>query len=393
MSMRIGIDATGVWGLQTGTPSGIINYALEIIAGLLRVAPQHNFHIYFRNGILPEHEHLSALSEVHIIKSGNRKFLQQARLPFAARANLIDVMFFPFNSASLAFPCPTVTTIHDLHPFVVPTRFDIVHGAGTHGQLKSMLNKTYWRQMLRLACKRSTRIIAPSQATASDINDIFGVSREKIDVIFEGVNLDVFNSDNDGFDLVEFRSRHNLPDRYILCMGTHGYKNLEGAIKAFELLKKPQSEAFRTKLVIAGNPVVISSDVHKLIETLKLAEDVMIVGFFPQEEIKYLYQCAELLLFPSFYEGFGLPVVEAFACGTPVVASNRGALPEVGGDVALYVEPDDYQSMADLVAGLLQDRDFQIKKSRESLDRAKFFSWDRAALSTVKSFEHAIQDR
>ncbi len=99
--MKTGIDATGVWDLKTGAPSGIISYALEIMASLLRVAPGHGYHIYFRNDILQEYEHFHESSEIHVIKSRNRKVLQQVRLPMAARDNQIDVMFFPSNSASV----------------------------------------------------------------------------------------------------------------------------------------------------------------------------------------------------------------------------------------------------------------------------------------------------
>jgi glycosyltransferase involved in cell wall biosynthesis len=385
--MKIGIDATAVWDLKHGAPSGVINYTLDIMASLFRVGPEHNYHIYFRNDVLPEHEHFHEAGEIHVVASQNRKTLQQVRLPMSVHKDKIDVMFFPSNSASLLFPCPTVTTIHDLHPFVVPARFDIVHGASIHGRFRSVLNKTYWRQILRWASKRSTRVITPSEATAKDVRRFFGVDPSKIDVIFEGVDLNHFNTDRDGV----VPSTLGLPESYILCMGTHGYKNLEGAIRAFKLLGKARTD--RTKLVISGNPNVISAEVHQLIDQLELREAIEIVGFYPQDKIKYLYQHAEMLFFPSFYEGFGLPVVEAFACGTPVISSDRGSLPEVGGNVALYVEPEDYPAMAAAITRLLEDRDFRSAKASQSAERAQIFGWDRAGSETLKSLEKAAATR
>lgn len=383
--MNIGIDGTGIWGLQTGAPSGLINYTLNIIKNLVKVDRINNYQIYYRNGVPAELENLNSSTSFRIIKSRDRKLLQQITLPLVAKRDDLDLMFFPFNSASILFPCPTVTMIHDLHPYVVPEQFAIVHGAHAHGRYRAILNMMYWKQILKISSKRADRVIVPSTATAKDVERIFNVPSEKISVVFEGVDRKSFNSDTDGVDLNKFRDQYQLPNRYVLCVGTHGYKNLEGSVRSFGVVKQSRPED-PVKLVIAGNPQRITPDVTQLIKDLNLEDDVVVTGFFPDEGLKHLYQCAEFLLFPSFYEGFGLPVVEAFACGTPVVTSKSGSLPEVAGAAALLVDAHDAEDIAAAMIKLLSDDAFRAEKRSEGLARASTFTWEKTANRTLHAF-------
>ena len=278
--MRIGIDGTGIWGLETGAPSGLINYTLNIIRNMIAVDPTNDYHIYYRNGVPEQLENLSSATSTHVLSSRDRKLLQQVALPLAARRDSLDLMFFPFNSASILFPCPVVTMIHDLHPYVVPEQFAIVHGAHAHGRYRAILNMMYWKQILKISSKRADRVIVPSTATAKDIERIFHVPGEKISVVFEGVDRNFFNSHTDGVDLIQFRDKHQLANRYVLCVGTHGYKNLEGSVRSFGVVKQSRPED-PVKLVIAGNPQRITPEVIQLIKDLNLEDDVVVTGFFP----------------------------------------------------------------------------------------------------------------
>jgi glycosyltransferase involved in cell wall biosynthesis len=153
-------------------------------------------------------------------------------------------------------------------------------------------------------------------------------------------------------------------------------------------VKKSYTEPLH--LVVAGNKRYIGDDIYQLVSDLNIEKDVIFPGYFPEEDIQYLYRCAELLLFPSFYEGFGLPVLEAFASGIPVVTSTAGSLPEVGGDVALLADPDDPEEIAAGILALLSDHEFKERKRSEGLDWVKKFSWTKAAEETLKVFLQTV---
>ena len=222
-------------------------------------------------------------------------------------------------------------------------------------------------------------------ATKRDIVNIFHIPPENVDVIYEGVDKEYFNIDNHGQDLGRFREKYNLPNRYILCLGINAYKNIEGAVSSFCMIKK--NYAHSLKLVIAGKNY-LGEGIFQLVRDLNLENEIIFTGFFPQKDVKYLYQCAEVFLFPSFYEGFGLPVLEAFACGAPVVTSSTaGSLPEVAGEAALLVDPNDHEEIASAVLKLLDDKDFRDKKRQQGLKQVEKFSWEEAARMTLDVFK------
>ena len=387
--MRIGIDATGLWAANEESPSGIINYTIQITRGLLTVDHVHEYFIYCRNGISEPLAEFSSRAVLKVLRSRNRKLLQQTRLPFAAVRDGLDVMFFPFNSSALLCPCKSVVTIHDLHPFTVPERFAIVHGTHVHQtNWRSNANQWYWRTILRRSSQRASRVLAVSEVTKIDIENIFGIPADKIDVVHEGADQRIFARKEAAVDDDStFRRKYNLPPRYILCMGTHGYKNVEGSIRAFRLVKERAPEP--VKLVIAGAKRYLGEDKFHLVRDLSLENDVIFTDFFPDEDLPGLYAHADLLLFPSFYEGFGLPVVEAFGCGTPVVASTAGALPETSGDAALLVDPGNLEDIAAAVLALLTDEDLRTRQRERGWRRVKEFTWEGAARKTVRVLEKA----
>ena len=390
--MKIGIDATGLWATNEGAPSGIVNYTIGIMHGLLDLNVGHEFVIYFRNAVCEDLMSRSDSATFRVLRSRNRKWLQQTTLPLTAASDSLDVMFFPFNSSSLLCRSKSVVTIHDLHPFTVPERFAVVHSSQAHRtDFRAELNQWYWKSMLRQASRRATRVLAVSSVTKVDIETIFGVAGDKIDVVHEGVDLSVFAQEISGDDGLVFRKQYGLPDRYILGVGTHGYKNVEGSVIAFSKVK--ERAASPVKLVIAGTKRSLSANIFELVEKLGLGEDIVFTDFFPDADLNRLYRHSELLLFPSFYEGFGLPILEAFASGTPVVASTAGALPEVAGDAALLVDPTDHEGIAAAVLALLGNPQRRAELVQRGADRARQFTWHEAARGTLTVLEKAANER
>ncbi len=386
--MRIGIDATSVWGLGDGLLNGMIAYTAQLTKNLVTSDRENSYFVYCR-GEIPEIFADCAGSATFIpLSSSNRKLLMQWTLPRAAKNDGIDVLFFPYNSAALFSSIPWVVTIHDLHPFVVTDRFKRIHDS-TSGRkgISSQFNQAYWKWILRQSCARSTRVIAVSQKTKSDIVEIFGTRPDKIDVVHEAADHDRFNMNPDSVSRLEFLERYDLPDRYILVVGTHAYKNIEGILSAYR--HAVSKGLMDVGLVIAGNKAWLGTDDVELIATGAGASRIVLTGFFPDADLKYLYQFADLFLFPSFYEGFGLPILEAFSCGTPVITSNTGAMPEVAGEAAILVDPNNHVAIAEQLITVLNDAELRKNLANAGRDRARDFSWSKAAAETRGSLVRA----
>jgi glycosyltransferase involved in cell wall biosynthesis len=385
--MRIGIDATALW--SGATQSGITGYTIQIVEHLLKTNSSHDYYVYSFNEVPERLAAVPASVRFRVFKTWNRKLWQQTVLPLAAWRDRLDLMFFPSNSVAKFLPCASVATIHDLHPFVVPNAFRTVHRAEVYGnRLRSSVSRWYWRWVLA-AASRKDRVIAVSETTKSDIEKILAVQGDAIDVVYEGVDHDRFGVGEEGGEIFDaFLEKYRLPQRYILCVGTHGYKNLQGAIKAFYLVKQQRKNSLR--MVVAGNKHTLGGEILGLVQDLGLAEEIVFTGFVADEDMRSLYRCAEMLLFPSHYEGFGLPLLEAFACGTPVVTSRTGAMPEVAGSAALLVDPDDPTDIASAVSKILDDPNLREAKRRQGLARVRMFSWEEAGRKTLGVLEKAL---
>lgn len=387
-SLRIGVDATGIWGLKEDAPGGIITYTVEIINGILATDSRNQYLVYCFNEVPGRLLDTAPNVDFRIHRRWNRKVWQQLVLPLLGLRDRLDVMFYPSNSCSLFFPCRSVATVHDLQPYVIPEPFTRAHSSKVHAtRWRALSNRWYWRLMLRVAAAKD-HVLVPSECTKRDLERIFGTRAEKIHVIPEGVDTARFNRQGDvEFNRDEFLARFELPKRYILCVGTHAYKNLAGSVRAFDTVRRQIRQPIH--LVVAGTTRPLEDAVVNLIEELGLEERVVFTGYFPDEQLGHLYRCAELLLFPSFYEGFGLPVLEAFACGTPVVASNRGSLPEVAGDAAVLVDPNDPDQIAAGVLKILNEPGIRAENQRRGLDRVRQFTWSTAGRRTVDVLRQA----
>ncbi len=382
--MRIGVDATGVKLL-----SGINVYTINLVNHILR-ADSGNEYVIYCMGQVPDGMTVHpSHARFEVIPAGNRKLWQQIGLPRRARRDGLDLLFFPSNSVALRAPCKTVATIHDLHPFVHPEPFRNVHTAKLHkGIIQATLNHYYWKNMLRWAARKD-RIITDSRNTADDVMNHFGVSDEKIDVVLLAVDRDRFAAGDEPGGRESFLARHHLPPHYVLCVGTHAFKNLEGSIRAFHEARLESD--FPVKLVIAGSKSGVSDSLYGLVRELDIEEHVRFIGFFPDEDLPGLYRQAVCLLFPSFYEGFGFPILEAFSCGTPVLTSNCSCMPEVAGTAALLADPHDPQDIAAKLALLLNSSSLRAEKIREGLEQASQFSWEKVARETIASFRKVME--
>jgi glycosyltransferase involved in cell wall biosynthesis len=179
--------------------------------------------------------------------------------------------------------------------------------------------------------------------------------------------------------------KYHLPKRFILYFGTiEPRKNIVGLIKAFELLKEKNKDFKNACLVIAGGKGWLFRDIFEAAEKSKYAKQIIFTGFVSPEDKVYLYNLAELFVYPSFFEGFGFPPLEAMACGVPTITSNTSSLPEIAGEAALMIDPYDVEELAWAMEEILSDGNLSKELGKRSLDRAKMFSWDKCAEETLK---------
>jgi glycosyltransferase involved in cell wall biosynthesis len=262
-----------------------------------------------------------------------------------------------------------IVTIHDVIPLILPWAFPLRH-----------------RLVLATAFARIRRqadmVIVPSAAAAEDVVRYLRVDRERIKVIPMGCDAR-FQPIGDPAPALRLRRRYGLPERYILFVGTlEPRKNLKTLLQAFALLldEKPQDDP---KLVVAGGKGWGHVGMLETTQALGLRDHVLFTGFVDDDDLPGLYRGASLFVYPSLYEGFGLPVLEAMACGVPVITSNRSSLPEVAGDAALLVDPSQPEALAAAMASILNDGELRQALRSKGLIRAQEFTWDAVAQKTL----------
>jgi glycosyltransferase involved in cell wall biosynthesis len=290
----------------------------------------------------------------HLARVGLDRLLPDAEL-FHATEHLL----LPLRSI------PTVLTVHDL----------IFRHLPMHHK---PLNRWYLNVTMPLYCRRATHVIAVSECTRRDLIAAYDLPEDKVTVVHEAAAPRFRLQPPEAVAAV--RSRYGFPDRYLLFVGTiEPRKNLTCLLSAFEAV---HAEGLSDGLVIVGRRGWLYDDFFARLEQSPVRDAVLFPGYVPDEDLPAVYSGAQGLVFPSAYEGFGLPVLEAMACGTPVVASNVSSLPEIGGDAALYSDPVDVEGMTEAVRRLLCDAELREHLRARGLERAAEFSWERAAART-----------
>jgi glycosyltransferase involved in cell wall biosynthesis len=266
-----------------------------------------------------------------------------------------------------------VVTIHDLSFIRFPTLFRAA-------------NRLYLNVLTRLSARRAQRLIAVSIQTAQETMRLLGVPPERIDVVYHGVDPVFHPLPAD--EIVAFRQRRGLPEQYVLFVGTlEPRKNLVRLVEAFARTRESH-----VKLVLAGGKGWLYDELFDTVETLGLQEDVIFPGYVTSEELPLWYNAATVFCYPSVYEGFGFPVLEAQACGTPVLTSNISSLPEAAGDGALLVDPYDVDALAAGLHRLLHDESLRHQLQESGLAHAGRFSWMDTARETARVYRRALTE-
>jgi len=345
---RIGVNALY---LIPGGVGGTEIYLRELLSALARIDAANEYYVFFNletgPEIVPKQSNFHAKPQaVHAAFRPARILWEQIILPLEASRYRLDVMFNPGFTAPILSPCPNVTTFHDLQHRRHPEHF-------------RWFDLPFWRFLL-WAVHRSRKIVAVSEATKADLLHFYRIPAERIAVIPHGVEPRFFSLDRS----------HVEP--YVLCVSTlHPHKNLERLIRAYAGRKREY------RLVLAGMRGFHAERVEALVAELGVEKSVRLTGWIPREELYTLYQRALAFVYPSTFEGFGMPVLEALAAGIPVACSDIPPLREVAGETALFFDPTDQDAISEAL-----DRICTGGAPSGGVERARTFTWERAAEAT-----------
>jgi len=254
-----------------------------------------------------------------------------------------------------------------------------------HPETHKPLNRWFLTLMMPRFLRAADAVIAVSECTKRDAIRFYGIPEEKITVIYEGVNPRFRPASPETIAAV--RARYNLPEHFILYVGTiEPRKNLTALLEAFHYLLATHD----LRLVIVGKKGWLYEGFFRRLRELGLEDRVIFTGYVPDEDLPAIYSAADLFVFPSLYEGFGLPVLEAMACGVPVICSNTSSLPEVAGDAALLVDPADVWALAGAMEQALTDEHLRSELMAKGLERARWFTWEKAAAKTLEVYRGVL---
>ena len=364
--MRIAIDASTI-----STQGGPRTYVLGLLEALLSLDCENEYTVFYNDSV-----HLGRFPKaLEIVLPGRnpvaRLWREHVLLPLACRREKIDLLHCPKSAIPFFSPCPVVVTLHDLIPI-------------KHPETEKFAARVYWRMQIPNAARRSDFIITDSEHARKEIIDDFNVESELVKAIMLGFNPAMSVACTpEAAEMV--RQKYSLPDRYILYVGTiQPRKNIPTLLEAFNILKRDNGIPHR--LVIVGRKGWLYDELFARISELGRGDDVIFTGFVPDEELPAIYAGADLFAYLSFFEGFGLPPLEAMACGVPVVVSNTSSLPEVVGDAGIAVEPGDVAAVAAAILKILTNTEFATELRERGIRRSTAFSWDRCARETLQVY-------
>ena len=361
--MKIGINCLSILNKQY---TGIGRYTYNLLKGLSQVDGSNKYFLYARKGLfkfnkrIPNFETKNFYNRVDYFKRGVARVLKD-----------VDVYHSPsFDYFHAELPFPLIVTVHDLIFRTYPKG----HPERTIDQLQ---------EQCEMAVRYAQKIICCSQNTIDDLKKYFSVDESKLALVYQGVDQKAFYP----IDITEAaHARETLQAKgihqpYLLSVGTiEPRKNLEGILRAFALLK--ERKKFNRQLVVAGMKGWLTDHLDHVLEELPIKDDVVFVGYLKNEELRQLYNFAEVFVFPSFYEGFGFPIIESFCCGTPVVTSNVSSCPEIAQDGALIVDPHDPEAIARAIAQIIEDQHLQERLVARGLEIGASFDERRTAQAT-----------
>lgn len=353
--------------------AGIHRYMYNLLQQLPAVDDTFSYHV-MANHDLDIDGITTIQSRLDTSHPRRRIFWEQAIQPIVLRKLKPDIYHALAFVGPQTISVPLVVTVYDLSFLRYP-------------EILTRARRLYLKTFTKSTCKRATRIIAISESTADDLVEFYGINQAKIDIAYPGVSEEF--TDVDDTMTADFRAQKKLPEKFFLFIGTlEPRKNLPMLIRAYAGLTPSERDTYH--LVLGGGKGWFYDEIFDTITRLDLKDSVHTPGFIPSDELVMWYNAAYAFVYPALYEGFGIPIVEALACGKPVIASNTSSLREAGGKVSVFLPPDDEQAWTDALRTAIYDNN-QDTEARQKW--AKTFSWQATARQTVESYRNAQNGR
>lgn len=372
----IGLDGTSI--LVSG--KGVSRHQCGLLKSLSKLDKKNRYYVFLnKKYILPP---LPKQDNFHYVRVyiPNRLSWEQFLLPMIARKYKLNIYHSISDTLPLIGNMKFVLTVTEIPNY----RIELAQRIG-HNSLYAKLSHRYNRFIFSPSLKKARVIIINSQSTKSDLVRRYNVDEEKLRVLYLAADEQFYPDDYED-NLIDTRKKHNAETGYILHISSADPRdNTRAVIYAYHMalpqLKIPK------KLIVVGNIDHKQTGLDRLITELNLKDDIIFTGYFSEiKELVALYQAADLYIDPSLYEGFGLQVVEAMACGIPIITSNATSLPEVVGDAGILVAPTDIDGLASGITSVLTNPGLRQSMCKKSFERAKFFSWDKLGAQTLKIY-------
>lgn len=388
--MRIGIDARTILNPEKGEAIGVGHYTFQLIRHLLDIDQENEYVLFFDFRVREKDVKKFSRPNVKIKFypfSDYKKYLPGAYNEILGTATLakenLDIIHTtsPMSRIPASYRGTTIVTFHDLAPYIVPDVFP-------------QLKRTKARTLLSLMASKADKIIAVSSSTKKDVREIFKTPEDKIRVIYSGFDKRFF--EQSAVSREKVLEKYEIKDKYILFLGTlEPVKNIGRLFEAFKIFKdscKKEGVNCDYKLVMAGKNGWLAKEYKQMAKDLGIAKDVIFTGYIIGDEMVPLFKNADFFVMPSLYEGFGTTVLEAFATGTPAIVSNVSSIPEIAGDAALLVDPNNKQSIADAMLKLAKDENLKNMYREKGKAQVDKFNWEKCARETLDVYLHAYNN-
>ena len=376
--MKILIDAFGIVNETTG----VGQYSLQLLSALSEIDTKNEYYICLQKKLNNHHPIFNlrnknnfTFMEDNISAIGPKKQFFYYRLLSKNRFKF-DLLHSLNSELPLYCNIKRIVTFHDLKYLKYPYFLNKF----------STIKAKYLKYTMKKGAEKANKIIAVSRSTKKDIIDLLGINGEKIEVIYEASNIGLYSPKNEGILNSDILKKYAIQKPYFLYVGEkRPHKNLEGLIKAFAIYKE-KYDSRNSSLVLTGKKYSTYHEYMIIAERLGVKDNLIFTGFIPEKYLKTIYSEAEALLLISFYEGFGIPILEAMECGIPVVTSNISSMPEVAGEAALLVDPNNIQEIAEAMNNIVSSKTLRKQLIESGLKRVKQFSWERTARQTLKVY-------
>lgn len=364
--MTIGIDASRANNAQK---TGVEWYAFFLIEELKKIVPTDvNVVLYSEKPLEGELAKLPANWSSKVLRWPPGRFWTQIRMSYEMLFHAPDVLFVPAHVFPLIHPKKTVMTVHDVAALRFPKSYNF-------------FERWYSLWSAKYAVKHLWKIIVPSIFTKNELKDLIHTDQKNIEVVNHGFDHKFVERKTET-EIEETLKKYKIQKPFFLFIGRlEEKKNTVGTLRAFEQFKN-QVHHDEYQLVLIGKPGYGSEKVEEAIHTSKFAKDIIHPGYVEQRDIAAIFQAAEVFVFPTRYEGFGIPVLEAFAAGVPLITSKNTSTEEIAGDAALLVEPQGIEDIADAMQTLCTNTDLRQKLIEKGHARVKEFSWEKCARET-----------